>query len=258
VLGGDRWRASEARRLYADRERANNGFMQRPRYRFRRWEPVVVGLAALGIFALAAWLMAAAKPTAPELPPIADQAIEEGQTLEIDLRPADFQRRHGCLKFDVLGGSPYGVKIDEQTGRLTWLPREEDGPGTHWIGVRASVDGSPHLADQVSFEVTVAEVPRPPQMENVALQLNPAARAVYTTVLAKDLDRPVGNVVYSVEIAPPPAHLPELDGASGQFVWRPTTDEWGQVFRLTFRAAKGKAPHVFSQQQVELQLPERN
>ncbi len=112
------------------------------------WRLLTLSLAAMVVFALSAWVVWRLKPTAPTLPPLANQRLDEGQTLEIQTAPADLHQRRGEIEFKLIGPSRRNIHIDPRTGRLRWTPDESQGPGTHPIGVRASVIGSPHLFDE--------------------------------------------------------------------------------------------------------------
>ena len=215
---------------------------------------LAVGLAAIGVFATAAWLVWRSQPIAPELPAVANQTLAEGQTLNLKLAPSG-SHKPGELVFDVLKDSPTGVKLD-RNGDLSWTPDERHGPGTHRIGVRCSVAGSPHLYDEAFCEVVVSEVHQPPSLEPVALR--PTGNGAYSVkLLGKDLDFPRGKLTHSLQIVPTPAAAPTLPPESGLFSWRPGKEDLGKTFHITFRVAKAGQPQVFSEQSVKVEVPAR-
>ena len=51
--------------------------------------------------------------------------------------------------------------MERSTGKLTWTPGEEQGPGQYQATVRAAVAGSPSVFHQQTVRITVNEVARP-------------------------------------------------------------------------------------------------
>jgi hypothetical protein len=108
---------------------------------------------------------------APDLAGIADQNLEEGTQLALDLTATDPDDDR--LFFVLEDGAPEGLRVNPLTGRLTWTPTEAQGPGQFEITVQV-YDGDGAF-DSESFTVNVGEVNDAPRFPDVLLNIPPAA-----------------------------------------------------------------------------------
>lgn len=94
---------------------------------------------------------------APVLDPIDDASVDEGSELSFTATATDPDLPANTLTFSLAAGAPAGATIHSTTGAFTWTPA--DGPGdTQEISVIVTDDGTPALADTVTFTVTVNNV----------------------------------------------------------------------------------------------------
>src|ERR1041385_4386526 len=94
---------------------------------------------------------------APVLTVPADQIIAEQTTLNVSATATDADIPAKTLKFDLLT-APAGMRIDGNSGAISWTPGESQGPSTNLVTVRVSDNGSPSLSATNSFKVVVSEV----------------------------------------------------------------------------------------------------
>ena len=104
---------------------------------------------------------------APEFQPIADQRVDEQETLTLTAQATDSDLTNDVLTYSIASG-PEGLEIDAATGEITWTPTEAQGPGQYEVTLR--VTDSTDLSDEVTFNVLVGEVGTPPVLEPIADQ----------------------------------------------------------------------------------------
>jgi len=93
----------------------------------------------------------------PQLLPIPDQAVTEGETLTFTAvaDDPDLNMPADTLNFSLVGDVPGGATIDSATGEFSWAPSEEQGPWTYRLTVRVDDAGSPALTDTRTVMITV-------------------------------------------------------------------------------------------------------
>ena len=71
----------------------------------------------------------------------------EGGTLVVTNRASDPDNPPVALRYSLPAGAPEGVRLDANTGVLTWTTTEDDGPGSHLIVIRVTQSGAAALSD---------------------------------------------------------------------------------------------------------------
>jgi hypothetical protein len=94
----------------------------------------------------------------PELAPIGNRSVVEGQTLTFTATASDPDS--ATLVFSLDQGAPAGAFINPFTGVFSWTPTAAQAPGVNLITVRVTDDGSPALDDSETIAVTVYAAPR--------------------------------------------------------------------------------------------------
>jgi len=158
----------------------------------------------------------------PSLATIPDQMIDEGSTLVVIALATDVDSPAEALTFNLVG-PPAGAAIDSMTGIFTWMPAEEQGPGTNTITVVVNDNGSPSMSATQTFMVTVREVNVAPVLTPMAAQMlvNQGATLTFTNH-ATDADLPANLLMYALSNAPPGA---AINSASGVFTWTPAPEQ---------------------------------
>ncbi|WP_083749014.1 right-handed parallel beta-helix repeat-containing protein, partial [Pelomonas sp. KK5] len=90
---------------------------------------------------------------APVVTPVADQTVNEGSTITVQLTATDAD---GPGKTWTLLSGPAGSTLDAATGLFTWTPA--DGPSSFDVLVRVSDGGSPNAYADLSFKILVQDV----------------------------------------------------------------------------------------------------
>ena len=103
-----------------------------------------------GIHGRELWML----DTRPVLSPIADQYIDESDTLTLQVIGTDSNL--GDTLTYSLDAAPVGASMDPTTGLFTWTA--SDGPASFPVTVRVTDSGSPALSSTASFVINVENV----------------------------------------------------------------------------------------------------
>jgi hypothetical protein len=98
----------------------------------------------------------AVAPPSLVLTPIADQTLDEGNTLSLAAAGLDSVPGR-VLTYSLAPGALAGASIDPKTGAFSWTPAS--GPATATITVFVKDSASPPLSSWEGFHVSVADVP---------------------------------------------------------------------------------------------------
>ncbi|MFO1458442.1 MAG: lamin tail domain-containing protein [Verrucomicrobiota bacterium] len=169
---------------------------------------------------------------APVLDPVGPQSLREDGFLNIALHASDPDLGQQ-LTYRLVGSTPSGMKVDPDSGLLTWIPGEADGPGTFTVQVEVSDDAPTPLTDRKSIGITVTEVNRKPALFPVAEQSAVVGETVSFRVGAGDPDVPAQTLSFTLEGAPQGA---TLAAATGDFSWKPSAAQTG-LFDFTVRVS---------------------
>ncbi|MDY0124848.1 MAG: Ig-like domain-containing protein [Anaerolineaceae bacterium] len=131
---------------------------------------------------------------APVLDEIGPQTVDELDTLEFTATATDHDIPAQELEFSLVG-APEGASIDPATGKFSWTPSEEEGPGTYTFDVCVS-DGA--LSDCETITVTVGEVNVAPVLDPIGNQEGNELEALTFTATATDVDDPEQTLVFSL------------------------------------------------------------
>jgi autotransporter-associated beta strand protein len=156
-------------------------------------------------------------PRPVTLAAVADQAVDEGEPLALQLH-ADPGDPASPLRWRLLGAPPAGLRLDRH-GALRWTPREAHGPGRYRVAVRVEDAGDPGRHDQRSFTVTVGEVNRPPALRGPARASVAEGRALRLAFAAGDPDRPGARLEYGLTGDAPAGA--RIDPRTGVLRWTP-------------------------------------
>ena len=158
----------------------------------------------------------------PTLVAVADQVVNEGALLAVDLEATDPDQPAQELTFALLK-CPTGASVDPATGELRWQTDETHGGQAHAFEVEVTDDGIPPMSAQRSFSVTVNEVNTAPVLATTADQTISEETVFSVTAVATDADVPANKLTYSLAAAPEGA---AIDPVTGIISW-PTTEAHG-------------------------------
>lgn len=123
----------------------------------------------------------------PRLAPIADQIMNEGDTLAVGIQASDPDGDDIALA--VNGQPAFGTFINNNdgTGELVFTP-DFTHAGVYQLEVTATDDGTPPLSDRKTFTLTVNNVNRAPLLQPVADQTMVEGSVLELTLSASDPD----------------------------------------------------------------------
>ncbi len=173
---------------------------------------------------------------APVVASIADAEIGEGSLLTFDVSAEDPDLPANGLTFSLAGVVPDGAGIDEASGIFSWTPGEVHGPGVHEITVRVTDDGTPPLATDRTFRVTVAEVDNPPVLAVIEPQVIDEGDTLRVLVVAVDPDTPPVAIRYALGAGAPAGMT--LDPATGVLEWTTTEDDGPETHVVSVTAVQ--------------------
>jgi hypothetical protein len=171
--------------------------------------------------------------SAPVLADISDQVLSEGGTLMLTNSATDSDFPPNVLIYSLGAGAPTNAIINPTNGLFTWMPTEEQGPGTNLISIIVTDDGSPPLSDMKTFTVIVNEVNAPPSLATIPdFTIFETTTLAFTNVVS-DPDIPANTFVFSFDTTPPAGV--SLDTNTGAFRWTPTEAQGGMTNLFTIR-----------------------
>lgn len=96
---------------------------------------------------------------APDIFPIANRSVVEGDLLEFTVTATDSDVPANQISYEISPDVP-GVSINSETGAFSWIPTA-DQAGMFSFTVTARDNGTPQLSDSESFSVSVSDVDCP-------------------------------------------------------------------------------------------------
>jgi hypothetical protein len=154
----------------------------------------------------------------PAVPAIGQQSVNEGELLAFTIPATDPDLPAQSLTYSLGGGAADGASVNPTNGLFTWVPAENQGPGSYFFAVIVTDSGSPPLSEAQGFLVVVNEVNRPPELPAIPNRTVNEGESLAFSIFATDSDVPTQNLIYSLGPGAP-------DGASisggGFFFWTP-------------------------------------
>ncbi len=159
---------------------------------------------------------------APVLDPIADATIPEMVAYTFTATATDVDSTN--LTFSLVN-APAGATINASTGVFTWTPTEAQGPNVFTFTVKVCDDATPALCDQQDVTLSVLEVNRAPEIEDIEDQEVTVGEELTFTAVASDPDLPANTLTFRLEEAPAGA---AIDPTTGKFTWTPVESQIGE------------------------------
>jgi len=213
------------------------------------WTParlgLLIGVMAIVLVGVATMLMRDSEPELGEKPEktmaevlelrdIPDHSVKEGQSLSITAERSRSPANSNNVMFRLDGQVPTGMTIDARTGRITWTPSEQQGPGEYSItatAVASESDGEP--SDSKTFKIAVEEVNEAPWIVPIPYQMLDVEQSdtLRFKVGASDPDLPPGRLTYSLGAGAPDGV--RIDAQTGQLTWTPNAEQRGRTHSIT-------------------------
>jgi len=205
---------------------------------------------------------------APQLAPIGNQTVNEGQLLQFNANATDPDGPTAItfsLDNGVGGQVPSGASINA-LGTFTWTPTEAQGPGSYTFDVIVTDGGTPTLSTRETITIAVAEVNRAPILQAISDQTVTAGQQLTFTAVGIDFDLPVNtpasNLIYSLDLSDlPPGYgtlnTPAIDPSTGVFTWTPAEGQVGAQV-ITVRVENELSDGLFAGQDVRFNVESAN
>src|SRR5882672_272220 len=176
---------------------------------------------------------------APTLGGITDRTVNEGELLSFTASATDPDLPAQTLTFTLGAGAPAGAGVDPATGVFTWTPSELQGPGTYFISIFVTDNGTPPLNDARGFLVTVREVNRPPELPALTDLTVNEGTFIGFSVLPSDPDIPAQTVTVTLG---PGAPAGASISPGGFFIWSPGEAQGPSTNRIAIIATDNGTP----------------
>jgi hypothetical protein len=169
----------------------------------------------------------------PILAFIADKIVTEGTQLSFTVIASDSDMPTNSLSFSLGVASPAGASIHPTTGLFTWVPNEEQGPGTNIIAVFVNDNGSPALSTARIFTVVVLESNSPPVLMPVSNYVAQVLVPLRVTNVVTDADVPTNRVTFELVQAPKGVRINKFTGV---LTWSPAREQARTTNMITVAA----------------------
>ena len=192
----------------------------------------------------------------PTLAPIGNLTVDEGLELSFTATAEDLDLPVNGLTFSLDAGAPTGASIDPTSGEFTWMPTENQGPGTFDVTVRVTDDGTPALNDTETIQITVGEVNQSPTLAPIGNLTVDEGVELSFTATAEDLDLPVDTLTFSLDAGAPTGA--SIDPTSGEFTWMPTENQGPGIYDVTVRVTDDGTPALNDTKTIQITVGEVN
>ncbi len=221
-----------------------------------RKSPVLIGviLAGIGLLGcLAAGLLLSGGSSAT-IPEVGDQDVEELANFELSLA-IEASRRLGSKPTPVysLAKAPEGAEIDAKTGRFSFRPTEQQGPGLYDVVVQVRDEKSEKPLARRAFRIFVTEKNQPPVLQAIERQEVAADGLLELTVEAEDPDDPPRRLGYRLSADCPKGA--KIDSRRGTIRWNPGQAGPG-TYRFTVQVVETVSGGASAEQSFEVHVTE--
>ncbi len=163
--------------------------------------------------------------TESNLPPVLgilpEATLGEGSLLTLELTAMDPDLPRQTLSYSLGTNAPKGMAVNPDTGLITWIPVEDQGPAFYDVTVVVTDSAFPPGIDSRNIRITVDEVDNPPVIAQPGGQFVREGNLLEMTLQAADPDG--APVRYALQ-SEPPAGL-TLDPITGVLRWMPAEEQ---------------------------------
>jgi hypothetical protein len=165
----------------------------------------------------------------PEIDPVAEQEIDENQTLTVALSGKDLDKEDQDKISFRMENLPEGAVFDASTQKFTWTPTYDQSGS--YEGIKAIMIAG-NLSDTSSFAIKVNHVNRPPVMADVGDKTVDENQELTFSLRVSDPDiEDAGKLTVTTETLPSGA---TFDNSSYLFSWTPTFEQSGTYSGIGF------------------------
>jgi hypothetical protein len=178
----------------------------------------------------------------PVLNPIGDKTIDEEQLLSFTVTANDADDSE--LSYSATG-LPAGAEFDANSRVFSWIPAEEQGPGTY-AGVTFTVsDGGKE--DSETIHITVSEVNLPPVLDSIGNKTVNEMTELSFTIGAADPDVPENTLTFTASGLPAGASF-----TGHTFSWTPTASQPAIYSGIVFTVTDSGTPSLSDSEAITI------
>jgi hypothetical protein len=159
----------------------------------------------------------------PQIAAISNQTLLEGTTLSLSIFASDPDG--DGLSFALGAGAPAGVVVNPQSGAISWVTGEGNGPSTNVLSVIVTDTGIPPLSATQAVQVIVLESNIAPVLAPIADVIISEGDLLTVTNSASDSDLPPQKLTFSLGAGAPSGM--NIGPSSGILTWQPTNLQGG-------------------------------
>jgi hypothetical protein len=194
---------------------------------------------------------------APQLAPIANRTVFEGEVLAFTATATDSNVPAQTLTWSLLAGAPAGSIIASNTGAFGWVPDESQGGNVFNISVRVSDNGSPSLSHTQSFSVTVLKTNSAPALAIGGGRVVNEGALISFTAVGTDGDLPAQTLAYALDAAAL-ALGATIHPTNGTFNWTPGEIHGPGAYTMTISVTDNGVPALSNSALVTITVNESN
>ena len=185
---------------------------------------------------------------------VPDQTVPESIPVSLLNAATDSDLPAQALRYELILG-PFGATLDENSGVLTWVPAEWQGPATHVVRVRTTDNGAPPLSVTNQYRITVEEVNTAPVLAAVTDRSVDEGILLVVPNNATDSDLPAQALHYGLAAGPAGA---AVDPNTGELSWTPSENQGPEVHVIRVTVTDNGAPALSSTNEFRVTVREFN
>lgn len=157
--------------------------------------------------------------TPPVLTAIGNRTVTEGSLLIFTNHATDAESPPQTLTYSLDPGALSGMSINATNGVFTWIPTEEQGPGSYQVIIRVTDSAFTPASAVEIITITVNESNAPPNLAPISDKTTPEGIPLKFTVSATDPDVPAQLLICSLGADAPAGAT--INPTNGLFSWTP-------------------------------------
>ncbi len=190
--------------------------------------------------------------SSPELSPIGNKQVDEGQTLEFTVTATD-PDEGDTLTFSA-GNLPPGADFNADTQAFSWTPAFGDSGSYQDVLFTVTDEGDPPLSDSATITITVGDVNRPPGLSPIGDKQVDEGVLLEFAVTGTDPD--AGDaLVFSASNLPPGA---SFDGDTQTFSWMSVFGDAGSYQDVLFSVTDDGTPALTDSETITITVGDVN
>ncbi len=187
----------------------------------------------------------------PQVTDIADQVMNEGDTLDVAIFASDPDGDEVALSLINLISFASLSDNGDGSGIITFYPGFSD-EGIIPVSIAAQDNGTPQLADTVDFLLTINGTNRAPQLTEIADQTVMETEILEVAIAASDLDG--DDITLTISNLPDFGSFTDNDNGSGIINFSPGFSDSGTYDSIEVKATDTGTPSLFSLEIFSLEV----